>query len=74
MIDPQNVERVAIVGAGTVGSGWAVHYLACGKTVTVSDPAPDAESRVRAFVDRAWSAVENISDFRCGGAQWPDRT
>lgn len=57
MIDPQNVERVAIVGAGTIGSGWAVHYLACGKTVTVSDPAPDAESRVRTFVEDAWPAV-----------------
>ena len=69
MIDPKNVERVAIVGAGTIGSGWAVHYLACGKTVTVSDPAPDAESRVRAFVDKAWAAVAG-ADPR-GGAVIP---
>lgn len=57
LIAPQDVRRIALLGAGTIGSGWAVHYLARGMTLTLYDPASDAEQRVRAFIAKAWPTM-----------------
>jgi carnitine 3-dehydrogenase len=51
------VQHVAIVGTGTIGASWATHYLAHGFDVTATDPAPNAEAALRAYVDAAWDAV-----------------
>ena len=51
------IERVAIVGAGVIGSGWAARALGAGLDVVAWDPAPDAEAKTRASVDVAWSAM-----------------
>ena len=59
-VEPKTVERIVILGAGTIGGGWATHYLAQGKAVTVTDPAPNAEARLRAFIDKAWPAVQRL--------------
>lgn len=59
-VEPKNVERVVILGAGTMGGGWTAHYLAQGKSVTVSDPAPNAESRLRAFIDKTWPTLQEL--------------
>jgi ketoreductase RED1 len=40
--------HVTVVGAGTIGISWAALYLGHGLAVTINDPAPDIESRVRA--------------------------
>ncbi|MGI5131305.1 3-hydroxyacyl-CoA dehydrogenase NAD-binding domain-containing protein [Pseudonocardia sp. CA-107938] len=42
--------RVAIVGTGVIGASWAAHFLRHGLEVVASDPAPDAEERLRADV------------------------
>ena len=55
--DPDSVQRITVLGAGTIGAGWTVHFLAHGKDVTVYDVAPAAESRVRAFVADAWPSM-----------------
>jgi 3-hydroxyacyl-CoA dehydrogenase len=54
------VRRIAIVGTGTIGAGWATHYLARGFDVVATDPAPGAETALRAFVDAAWDAVTTL--------------
>ena len=54
------VRRIAIVGTGTIGAGWATHYLARGFDVVATDPAPAAETALRAFVDAAWDAVTTL--------------
>jgi len=64
------VRRIAIVGTGTIGAGWATHYLARGFDVVATDPAPGAETALRAFVDAAWDAVTTLG--RSPGAS-PDR-
>ncbi|HSJ45718.1 MAG TPA: 3-hydroxyacyl-CoA dehydrogenase NAD-binding domain-containing protein [Euzebyales bacterium] len=46
-----------VAGAGVIGAGWAVRALGRGLDVVVHDPAPGAELRLRAAVDRAWPAV-----------------
>ena len=57
---PENVERVAIIGAGTIGASWAAHFLARGMDVQVWDPGPGSEDRVRRFVADAWPALDRL--------------
>ncbi len=49
-----------VVGAGAIGSGWAVRALAAGRDVVATDPAPGAEARLREAVDRAWPAARRL--------------
>ena len=52
--------RVAIVGGGVIGGGWAGRFVENGVDVIVSDPHPDAERRVRAMLEnaeRAWAKL-----------------
>ncbi len=60
LTNPENVERVAIIGAGTIGASWAAHFLARGMHVRVWDPGPGSEARVRRFVADAWPALERL--------------
>ncbi|MFJ4577372.1 3-hydroxyacyl-CoA dehydrogenase NAD-binding domain-containing protein [Streptomyces sp. NPDC088846] len=54
------VQRVAIVGTGTIGASWATHYLVRGFDVTATDPAPTAEAALRSYVGAAWDAAASI--------------
>src|SRR6202162_5405859 len=54
------VRRIAIVGTGVIGASWAAQYLACGFDVVASDPAPNAEAKLREYVDAAWPALTAI--------------
>lgn len=60
LLPPENIRHVAVVGAGTVGASWATYFLARGLSVTVWDPAPDFESRVPAFIERAWPVMQRL--------------
>lgn len=55
--DRENVSRVATLGGGVIGQSWAALFMAAGKTVTLFDPAPGAEARVRDSVDAAWPTL-----------------
>ncbi len=48
---------MGLLGAGTIGAGWAATYLARGHEVLVYDPAAEAELRTRAFLDQVWPMV-----------------
>jgi carnitine 3-dehydrogenase len=54
------IRRVALIGAGVIGSGWAARLLAHGYEVVASDPGPDAEAKMRAAVDNAWPALQKL--------------
>lgn len=58
--EPDKVERVAVIGAGTIGASWATQFLAKGLEVAIYDPGPDSETRVRGFIDNAWSTLERL--------------
>ena len=60
LVDPKKVERVAIIGAGTIGASWAAHFLRCGMHVQVWDPAPDGEARAAKFIADAWPALQRL--------------
>ncbi|TWF95254.1 3-hydroxyacyl-CoA dehydrogenase NAD-binding domain-containing protein [Saccharopolyspora dendranthemae] len=54
------VRRVACIGAGVIGGGWAAHFLARGYQVTAWDPAPDAAEKLQRLVDAAWPALTEL--------------
>lgn len=58
--EPDQVERVAVIGAGTIGASWATLFLSKGLEVAAWDPMDDAETKIRAFVDNAWPALERL--------------
>ena len=64
--DPQHVGKIACVGGGTIGAGWAAVFLAAGRDVVMSDPAPDGEAGARRIVDQAWPFLERLG--LAGGA------
>ncbi|MGE6732975.1 3-hydroxyacyl-CoA dehydrogenase NAD-binding domain-containing protein, partial [Streptomyces sp. NPDC059900] len=57
---PEDVRRIACVGAGVIGGGWVAHYLARGYDVTAWDPAPDAGQKLRRLVEAAWPALTQL--------------
>src|SRR5258707_3950010 len=60
MSTPTPVQRIAIVGTGTIGASWATHYLARGFDVTATDPAPGAEAALRSYVEGAWEGASTL--------------
>ena len=54
------VRRIAIVGTGVIGASWAALYLARGFDVVATDPAPNAEIKLRRYVDDAWPLLTTI--------------
>ncbi len=52
--------RIALLGFGTVGLGWAANYLAKGCTVQAFDPAANAKERAAAFLDATWPALRAL--------------
>lgn len=56
----KQISHVAVLGAGVIGASWAALFLASGRSVSVFDPDPDAESRVRAYIEKAWPALEEL--------------
>ncbi|MEV5128171.1 3-hydroxyacyl-CoA dehydrogenase NAD-binding domain-containing protein [Streptomyces decoyicus] len=57
---PEDVRRIACIGAGVIGGGWVAHFLARGYDVTAWDPADGAEEKLRRLVAAAWPALEQI--------------
>lgn len=53
-------QRIAVIGAGTIGASWAAIFLARGFDVAATDPGPNAESFARRFIDNAWPTLEAL--------------
>jgi 3-hydroxyacyl-CoA dehydrogenase len=51
------IHRIAIVGTGTIGSSWAAQYLARGFNVVATNPSPNAESKLREYIDSVWESL-----------------
>ncbi len=56
-IPADKARRVACIGTGVIGGGWAALFLARGFDVTIWDPTDDAEANVRRLVDLAWQPL-----------------
>lgn len=55
----KQIKRVAVIGTGVIGASWTALFLAKGLDVVATDIAPDAEARLRQYVDNAWPALES---------------
>lgn len=60
MSEPKSIRRIAVVGTGVIGASWTALFLARGFKVVATDPAPDAEHKLRNFVQKAWPALERL--------------
>ena len=58
--DYAGVRRVAVIGAGTIGSSWAAYFLSRGLEVIASDPKPESESFLRRYITAAWPSLERL--------------
>jgi carnitine 3-dehydrogenase len=61
--------RVALLGAGVIGGGWAARFLLAGVDVALYDPAPEAEAVARtalARAERAWGRLAYATPPRAG--------
>jgi len=54
----KTVQQITVLGTGTIGASWTTHYLSRGYDVTATDPGPDAEAKVRKYVDEAWGLLK----------------
>jgi 3-hydroxyacyl-CoA dehydrogenase len=54
------IQKVAVVGTGLIGASWAAQYLASGLDVIATDPAPNAEPKLRKSVDEAWELLSPV--------------
>jgi 3-hydroxyacyl-CoA dehydrogenase len=53
-------QRIAVIGAGTIGASWAAAFLARGHEVTAYDPASKGEAFARRFIDNAWPTLQKL--------------
>jgi 3-hydroxyacyl-CoA dehydrogenase len=60
MAEEREIRNVAIVGTGVIGASWAALYLARGLNVVATDPAPNAETNLRRYIDAAWKDLTVI--------------
>lgn len=54
-----NIKKVALVGGGVIGGGWATRCLANGLEVVLTDPRPEARDYVETMVADAWPVLED---------------
>jgi carnitine 3-dehydrogenase len=54
------VNKVAVIGAGTIGASWAAYFLSRGLEVTASDPAPQGEAFARSYIANAWPTLQRL--------------
>ncbi|MEZ5913532.1 MAG: 3-hydroxyacyl-CoA dehydrogenase NAD-binding domain-containing protein [Paracoccaceae bacterium] len=55
--DPKSVTRVASIGGGPIGGGWAAHFLARAYDVTSYLHDPAEEGAFRTILDTAWISL-----------------
>jgi len=53
-------KRAVVIGGGVIGSSWAALFLANGMQVTVSDPDPDVETKVKAVLKDATPSLTEL--------------
>jgi carnitine 3-dehydrogenase len=52
--------KIGIVSTGVIGASWAAYYLSRGYDVSATEPAPEAESKLRSLVESLWERLGRI--------------
>jgi len=58
--DPSDVKRVASLGAGPIGGGWAAHFLARGYDVNAYIHDPAERDALMAVVETGWVSLTGL--------------
>ncbi|KAB2717679.1 carnitine 3-dehydrogenase [Brucella intermedia] len=56
--------KIACIGSGVIGSGWAARFLLNGFDVAVYDPSPDARATTEHILDNARKALAALTTVR----------
>lgn len=56
--------KIACIGSGVIGSGWAARFLLNGFDVAVYDPSPDAKATTEHILDNARRALAALTTVR----------
>lgn len=56
--------KIACIGSGVIGSGWAARFLLNGYDVAVYDPSPDAQATTEHILDNARRALSALTPKR----------
>lgn len=59
-INKDEIKKVAIVGTGVIGAGWAARMLHRGIDVIATDVAPNAEEALREVISNSEKALERV--------------
>jgi len=54
------INKIAVIGAGVIGSGWVLRFLAHNKKVIVYDTDPNLRKKILLEVKRAWPFVKKL--------------
>ncbi len=54
------MKKIAIIGTGVIGTGWAARLLAHGHKVSVWDPSAQFGERMTANIARLWPTLERL--------------
>ncbi|KAB8071574.1 hypothetical protein BDV29DRAFT_159368 [Aspergillus leporis] len=54
------IKTVAVIGTGVIGASWTALLLARGLRVLVTDPAPDAEKNLGAYLKAQWLTLTEM--------------
>ena len=46
------MQKIAVVGGGLIGQGWAVVFAQAGSTVAIYDPSEDVRKTVRNTIEQ----------------------
>ena len=53
--------RIAVIGGGVIGAGWAARFSENGFDVSVYDPASDAQQKLDVVLDNAEHAYSKLT-------------
>ena len=57
----ERYSKVAVVGAGVIGTSWTAVFLAHGLTVVVNDPRDDVEAVVEGYIGKASPTLQALN-------------
>lgn len=59
-INEKEIKKVAIVGTGVIGAGWAARFLYRGVDVVATDPGKNAEELLNEVIENSKPALEKL--------------
>jgi 3-hydroxyacyl-CoA dehydrogenase len=52
-----SIQTIGVIGTGVIGSSWTALFLSRGLKVIVTDPAPEAETKLRDYLEKTCPLV-----------------